>query len=136
MNNEQHSGSPIERGIGEERPLSFTKIMVFIALPVVSFIVSLFLGRLLINPIDVLKILGSKLLFIPFEHTWADTIETVVIRIRLPRAIMAMAVRISPLVERKRKSKRARMRFSRERCRLTPARLPASSAAPHSAPRL
>ena len=92
MNNEQHSGSPIERGIGEERPLSFTKIMVFIALPVVSFIVSLFLGRLFINPIDVLKILGSKLFFIPFEHTWADTIETVVIRIRLPRAIMAMVV--------------------------------------------
>lgn len=92
MNNTQYVASPLEKDIDEERPVSFAKIIIFILLPAVSFFVSLFLGRLFINPIDVLKILGSKLLFIPFEHTWADTIETVVIRIRLPRAIMAMVV--------------------------------------------
>lgn len=61
-------------------------------LPLLCTFVSLFLGRLFIDPLTVLKILAQKLLFIPLETTWAETMETVVIRVRLPRAIMAGAV--------------------------------------------
>lgn len=39
-----------------------------------------------------MKILGAKILSLPVDQDWSDTIEAVVIRIRLPRAIMAMAV--------------------------------------------
>ncbi|MGI6434388.1 MAG: FecCD family ABC transporter permease [Syntrophomonadaceae bacterium] len=63
-----------------------------IVLPLIFFFISLFLGRLLIDPLIVLKILGQKLLFLPIETTWTDTVETVVMRVRMPRAIMAGAV--------------------------------------------
>ncbi len=61
-------------------------------LPLAVFFVSLFLGRLFIDPVVLLKVLGAKLLCLPIEKTWTDAMEIVVIRIRLPRALMAMMV--------------------------------------------
>ena len=76
----------------EADSLSWQKIALLTALPLLFFFVSLFLGRLFIDPLTVIKILGKNLLFLPIDKTWSDTLEVVVIRIRLPRAIMAGAV--------------------------------------------
>lgn len=78
--------------ITEETSLSLTMVVSLIVLPLVFFFISLFLGRLMIDPIIVIKILGQKLLYLPIETTWTDTMEAVVIRVRLPRAVMAGAV--------------------------------------------
>lgn len=76
----------------DEAQLSKGKLTALIVLPIIFFFISLFLGRLFIAPETVLKILGQKLLFLPIPTTWTDSVETVVIRVRLPRAIMAGAV--------------------------------------------
>jgi len=81
----------LETEIDEEK-VSWKKAALLISLPFVFFFISLFLGRLLIDPLTVIKILAQNLLFIPIEQTWTDTAETVVMRIRMPRAIMAGAV--------------------------------------------
>jgi iron complex transport system permease protein len=54
------------------------------------FFVSLFVGRFVIPPADVARILGSHLFAIP--HDWPATIETIVMQIRLPRVLLAMFV--------------------------------------------
>jgi iron complex transport system permease protein len=56
------------------------------------FAVSLFIGRIMIPPGDVLKILGSGILHLPIEQTWEDSVATAVLRIRLPRAIITAFV--------------------------------------------
>ena len=61
-------------------------------LPFLLFFVSLFLGRYMINPLDVLKILVDKIPGIHIDKTWTDTAETVVIKVRFPRAVMAALV--------------------------------------------
>jgi iron complex transport system permease protein len=76
----------------EESALSPAKAAVLFALPFMFFFISLFLGRLFIDPLTVLKILGQKVLFLPVDSTWTEAAENVVMRIRLPRAIMAGAV--------------------------------------------
>jgi len=76
----------------DEDTISSAKMAMLIGLPFFFFFVSLFLGRLFIDPLTVVKILGNKLLFIPVDSTWTDAAENVVLRIRLPRAIMAGAV--------------------------------------------
>ncbi len=53
-------------------------------------IVSLCLGRYSINPVDVLKILLSRI--IPIEATWNDTMEGVVFSLRLPRIAAALLI--------------------------------------------
>ncbi len=68
------------------------KILIMIALPLAVFFVSLFIGRLVIDPVTLIKVLGVKLLHLPIEKDWNQAVEIVVIRIRLPRAIMAMMV--------------------------------------------
>lgn len=68
------------------------KKLIMISLPFLLFFVSLFLGRLIIDPLIVLKILGHSLLNLPVDNTWTEAMEIVVIRVRLPRAIMAGAV--------------------------------------------
>jgi len=70
-----------------------TKIAALIIMPLLIFLISLFLGRLLIDPLTLIKVLCSKVFFfIPMEKTWSDAVEIVVLRIRLPRAVMAMMV--------------------------------------------
>lgn len=61
-------------------------------MPFLLFFVSLFLGRYMINPGDVAKILLNQLPGIDFAQTWEDAAETVVIRVRFPRAVMAALV--------------------------------------------
>lgn len=75
----------------EKRP-SALKWTLMVALPICLFIVSLFLGRYSVPPEQVICILGQKLFGLPINTFWTDTVETVVIRVRLPRAIMAALV--------------------------------------------
>jgi iron complex transport system permease protein len=63
---------------------------VLIGLPALLLVVSLFVGRLEVGPLDVLRILAAQV--VPIAHSWPPSIETIVIQIRLPRAIMAMCV--------------------------------------------
>ncbi len=86
------TGDISERGAIDEDLPSKKRIAGIALLPLFLFFVSLFLGRYFIDPVTVLKILGLKIFGLPFEPTWADTVEAVVIRIRLPRALMAVAV--------------------------------------------
>lgn len=74
----------------ENKP-SPTKWAIMIVIPILLFIVSLFLGRYAVTPSEVLNIIGYKL-GLPIEPTWSDSAETVVIRVRLPRAIMALLI--------------------------------------------
>ena len=64
-----------------------------VSLCVVPFIllyVSLFVGRFSVAPHDVARILAS--LVVPIPHDWPESVSTIVLQIRLPRALMAMAV--------------------------------------------
>jgi iron complex transport system permease protein len=72
--------------------ISRHKVALLVGLPLVFLFVSLFLGRYFIDPGTVVEILGKKLLFLPIDKTWTDTVETIVLRVRLPRAIMAVGV--------------------------------------------
>lgn len=63
-----------------------------IILPFILFFVSLFLGRYMINPGDVVKILLNQLPGTNITPTWETTAETVVIKVRFPRAVMAALV--------------------------------------------
>ena len=71
----------------ERARITWIKLILLIGLPPVFFIISLFLGRFFIDPLDVLKILASKLPFVSIEQTWSDTAATVVLRVRMPRAL-------------------------------------------------
>ncbi len=75
----------------EDSRITLNKILLFIGIPLLFLFISLFLGRLFIHPFVVLKILAQKL-FLPIETTWSGVAETVVLRVRLPRAIIAGAV--------------------------------------------
>ena len=72
--------------------LTKQRTILMAALPLTAFFISLFIGRLFIDPVTLLKVLGAKLFFLPIEKTWTDAMEIVIIRIRLPRALMAMMV--------------------------------------------
>jgi iron complex transport system permease protein len=62
----------------------------FLVVPFLLLFVSLFVGRLDVGPGEVLRILGAQVF--PIAHSWPGSIETIVIQIRLPRALMAMCV--------------------------------------------
>lgn len=61
--------------------------MVFFPLSLVAL--SLFLGRYMIPPKQILQILGNQFLGFHFEPTWTISAETVILQVRLPRAVMA-----------------------------------------------
>jgi iron complex transport system permease protein len=63
---------------------------VLIVLPFLLLFVSLFVGRLDVGPRDVLRILTAQVF--PIARSWPSSVETIVIQIRLPRALMAMCV--------------------------------------------
>ena len=75
----------------EKKP-SRLKWVLMSAFPVCLFILCLFLGRYTVLPGEVLSILGQKLLNLPIEPYWSDTAVDVVIKVRLPRAIMAALI--------------------------------------------
>ncbi len=92
MMNNTAEGIP-EAGIKyiEKKP-SALQWTLMVAFPISLFTVSLFQGRYQVPPNQVTSILGQRLLGLPIETFWTDTVETVVIRVRLPRAIMAALV--------------------------------------------
>lgn len=59
-------------------------------LPFIILIFSMFVGRYIISPDIIIKILLSKIIYI--EPTWDPTMESVIFDVRLPRAIAAMIV--------------------------------------------
>jgi iron complex transport system permease protein len=67
-----------------------TRRVLLIAVPFVLLYVSLFVGRLYVAPQDVARIVASLVITIP--HDWSESLTTIVLQIRLPRALMAMAV--------------------------------------------
>ena len=73
------------------RPAGF-KWLVLLLSPPALFVITIFLGRYYVPPDQVLAILGKNLLFLPIDPYWADSAETVILKVRLPRAIMAMLV--------------------------------------------
>jgi iron complex transport system permease protein len=66
------------------------RLALLILVPLALWYVSLFIGRFVISPRDVLHILGSHV--VPMTRDWPQAAETIVIQIRLPRAILAMVV--------------------------------------------
>ena len=75
----------------EQKP-SGTKWLIMILFPLVLFVVTLFLGRYSVAPDQVVSILGNKLLGLKITPFWTDSAETVVMQIRMPRAIMAVLI--------------------------------------------
>ncbi len=63
---------------------------ILLAVLVLLFIISFALGRYPVSPLDVIKVLVSQV--IPIDHTWASTIDTVVMEIRLPRILAAVLI--------------------------------------------
>ena len=61
-----------------------------ILLPLALLYASLFVGRFAVSPIDVAHILFAQIF--PITPYWPKSVETIVLQIRLPRAIMAMCV--------------------------------------------
>lgn len=63
---------------------------VLVVLPILLLFASLFGGRLEIGPTDVLRILVSRI--VPIAPSWSESVEIIVLQIRLPRALLAMCV--------------------------------------------
>jgi iron complex transport system permease protein len=70
--------------------MSRRTVAVLTLVPVAVFFVSLFVGRFVIAPADVARILWAQ--FFPTAHDWPASVETIVMQIRLPRSIMAMFI--------------------------------------------
>jgi iron complex transport system permease protein len=64
--------------------------VILLALPFLLLFVSLFVGRLDVGPGDVLRIVAAQLF--PIQRSWSESVEIIVVQIRLPRALMAMCV--------------------------------------------
>lgn len=67
-----------------------TTRVILVAVPFALLYVSLFVGRFYIAPQDVARIIAA--LAIPIPHDWPESVATIVLQIRLPRALMAMSV--------------------------------------------
>ena len=63
---------------------------ILLFLPLALLFVSLFVGRFEVVPVDVVRILLAQVF--PVARDWPEAVETIVLQIRLPRALMAMAV--------------------------------------------
>lgn len=61
-----------------------------VLLPLVMLYASLFVGRYPVSPGEVVRILCAQV--IPITHDWPNSAETIVVQIRLPRAILAMLI--------------------------------------------
>ena len=64
--------------------------LAMILVPLAALYVSLFVGRFTVPAADVARILASRLW--PIARDWPASLETIVLQIRLPRAILAMFV--------------------------------------------
>lgn len=76
----------------------WTTIGSLVGLPLVLFVVSLFLGRYAIDPVTAVQIIVAAIIEalpacpISIPHTWPPVMDTVVLTIRLPRICAAMLV--------------------------------------------
>lgn len=66
------------------------RIIILAIIFVVCFLLSFSLGRYPINPIELVKMLLSKV--IPIKQTWTQQMETIIFNIRLPRVVMACLI--------------------------------------------
>lgn len=66
------------------------KIIILLVIFLLSIIISFQIGRYPIGPIELVKILISRVIEIP--QTWSDQAETVVFNIRLPRVILSFII--------------------------------------------
>ncbi|HEY0746629.1 MAG TPA: iron ABC transporter permease [Steroidobacteraceae bacterium] len=65
-------------------------IALMVLMPLSVLCASLLVGRFTVSPHDVVHILWAQ--FFPIPHDWTDSVETIVLQIRLPRAVLAMFV--------------------------------------------
>ena len=59
-------------------------------LPLATLYASLFMGRFAVSPSEVAHILLGQ--FLPIPHDWPRSAETIVLQVRLPRAILALFI--------------------------------------------
>ncbi|HXA37227.1 MAG TPA: iron ABC transporter permease [Steroidobacteraceae bacterium] len=64
--------------------------LLLLAAPPALLYASLFIGRFDVSPVEVARILGAHIF--PIVPSWSKSAETIVLQIRLPRALMAMCV--------------------------------------------
>lgn len=81
-------GIPRKSHVLARRPLRL-QVLLCVLLFVIG-IVSLMLGRLRINPIDVVMMLASTLF--PIEQAWPSTVQSVLFDVRIPRLLTGMLV--------------------------------------------
>lgn len=77
----------METSFRKKNKVGFTILIVFFVL---SFILSFMIGKYPVSPIDLIKVLLSKVIHI--TPTWSPEIETVVFQVRLPRVIAAVLI--------------------------------------------
>lgn len=77
-------------GTASSRTYSGLATTLFVALPFLLFLLSFLLGRYPVAPLTVLKVIAGQ--FLPIVPDWSPTVEAVVLNVRLPRVIAAMAV--------------------------------------------
>lgn len=65
-------------------------LIAMVVLPFALLYASLFVGRFEATPSEVARILLAQVL--PLAHDWRASVETIVLEIRLPRALLAMGV--------------------------------------------
>ncbi|MGH8137203.1 MAG: FecCD family ABC transporter permease [Steroidobacteraceae bacterium] len=70
--------------------MSKPRTLALLIVPLALLYASLFVGRFAVSPLEVARILFAQ--FLPVAPDWPKSIETIVVEIRLPRAIMAMCV--------------------------------------------
>jgi iron complex transport system permease protein len=70
--------------------VSTRRAAILIAAPFALLYASLFIGRFAVPPLEVGRILLAHVAALP--HTWPDSLDTIVVQIRLPRAVMALFV--------------------------------------------
>lgn len=66
------------------------KIIIMFFVLIIVFVMSFAIGRYVIHPVDVVKVLLSK--FIHIDKAWDDNATTVIFEIRLPRIIAALLI--------------------------------------------
>jgi iron complex transport system permease protein len=82
---EAKSKQPLARKLSPNARLALLAL-----LPIITFLISFMLGRYPVQPVDVIKVLASHVL--PIQHSWSDTVDVVVMQIRLPRIILGLFV--------------------------------------------
>lgn len=70
--------------------MRLSRAAILIAAPLALLYASLFIGRFPVPPLEVGRILLAHLAGLP--HHWPDSVDTIVAQIRLPRALMALAL--------------------------------------------